>query len=838
MTKNEFSKLFKDRIVILDGAMGTMLQQSGMPTGVCPEKWATLNSELVGETQKSYVDADSDIIYTFTFGANPIKLAEFGLSEETYEINKTLAQIARKAAGESCLVAGDISSCGSLLQPFGTIGFEQAVENFKSQAKGLIDGGVDLFAIETMMDLQEARAALIAIKELCDKPIMVTLTYEGDRTLMGNDPVSSLITLQSLGADAVGCNCSSGPAEMVGLIRQMKPYAKVPLIAKANAGKPHLENGKTVFNMDAEGFSVYAEELVAAGANAIGGCCGTTPAFIKALKDKASAYMPVQVETKKCTLASSNRKTVQICDSMPFTIIGERLNPTGKKALKEALTNGNMDLVSSLAREQVEAGAMLLDVNAGVPGIDESETLKSMVNAITNSVSAPILIDTSNPDALEAALRIYPGRAIINSISAESEKINKMLPIAQKYGAMFVLLPVDDDGVPETADERIKIIEDIYQRAKKLGFSKEDILVDGLAMTIASNKDSALEALKVINWCKNEFDINTTIGLSNVSFGLPSREGINSAFLAMAVANGLTTAILNPNNQQLMQTVKATDAIVGRDENALSYIGLYFNKQVAQNAQSSSSRAINDSETSKDTKFVKDMKSTKNANTSKAQENEDISRKTLYNAILNGDSQSALDLANQAIIKGFSPRLIIDDELIPAIQRVGELYEQKLYFLPQLIRGAEAMEKAMKVLSPEIEGEEKQLEKSLGTIVIATVKGDVHDIGKNIVAMLLKNYGFNVLDLGKDVDAESIIEAVKANNADIVALSALMTTTMNQMPIVMSELKKEGLKCAMMVGGAVVDNKFAQSFGAHYSADAYSAVKLGKKLLNNNKTGC
>lgn len=805
MTKKEFRTLFEDRIVILDGAMGTLLQQSGMPGGLCPEKWAALNSGLVEEIQRLYVEAGADIIYTFTFGANPIKLGEFGLSEEAYELNKALAQTARRAAGDTCLVAGDISSCGSLLQPFGSIDFEQAVESFKSQVKGLIDGGVDLFVIETMMDVQEARAALIAIKEMCDKPVMVTLTYEGDKTLMGNDPVSSLITLQSLGADAVGCNCSSGPAEMVALIRQMKPYAKVPLIAKANAGKPHLENGKTVFNMDPEGFSVYVEDLVEAGANAIGGCCGTSPEFIKALKNKAAAYMPIQVEERKCGIASSNRGTVQINSSMPFTIIGERLNPTGKKALKEALLNGNMDVVSKLAREQEEAGAVLLDVNAGVPGIDETETLKRMVNAVTNSVSTPLLIDTSNPDALEAALRIYPGRAIINSISAEKEKLNRMLPIAKKYGAMFVLLPVDDDGVPETAEERIKIIKKIYQRAKRLGFSKQDILVDGLAMTIASNKDSAIEALKVINWCKNKYDINTTIGLSNISFGLPSREGINSAFLSMAVANGLTSAILNPNNQLLMQTAKAADALAGKDENGLRYIGLYSQKQTIQDNQAS--------------KPVNDMSAS--------------SKNTLFTAILNGDSESAVDLANQALIKGLSPRLLIDDELIPAIQKVGELYEKKIYFLPQLIRGAEAMERAMKVLSPKIEGEENEYKKVLGTVIIATVKGDVHDIGKNIVAMLLKNYGFNVIDLGKDVEAESIIEAAKTNNADIIALSALMTTTMNQMPVVMSKLKKEGLDCYMMVGGAVVDNRFAQSFGAHYSSDAYSAVKLAEKLIKN-----
>lgn len=812
MTKKEFRKLFKDRVIILDGGMGTMLQKAGMPSGVCPEKWATLNSGIVCDIQKNYVNSGADIIYTFTFGANPIKLSEFGLSQETYELNKALAKIARDAAEDSCLVAGDISSCGSLLHPFGNIMFEDAVDGFKTQIKGLLDGGADLFVIETMMDLQEARAALIAVKELCDKPVMVTLTYEGQRTLMGSDPVSALITLQSLGADAIGCNCSSGPAEMVDIIKQMKPYAKVPLIAKPNAGKPRLVDGVTVFDMDPEGFGAYTEDLIEAGVNAVGGCCGTTPDFIKKLFDIASEFKPIKVERKSYSIACSNRKIVEIHESLPFTVIGERLNPTGKKVLKEALLRNDMDVVSDLAREQAEAGAMLLDVNAGVPGIDEKETLKAMVNAVCNAVSEPILIDTSNADALEAALRIYPGRAIINSISGESEKIDKLLPLAKKYGAMFVLLPVDDNGVPETAKERIEIIKKVYSKAKELGFTKEDILVDGLVMTIASNAYSALETLKVISWCKNRYKINTTIGLSNVSFGLPAREYINSAFLSMAVSHGLTTAILNPNNQQMMQAVKASDALVGNDKNALTYIGLYSEQiMTKENALGNTDRNL--------------------AKTKK------ITSKTLYDAIINGDRVSAQELAKQALINGLSPKLLIDDELIPAIQRVGDLYEQKKYFLPQLIRGAEAMESAMALLTPEIERTGEKAKENPGTIVIATVKGDVHDIGKNIVAMLLKNYGFNVVDLGKDVEVGRIIEAAKANNADIIALSALMTTTMNQMPLVMSNLKKDKLKCSLMVGGAVVDNSFAETFGAYYTNDAYKAVKLAKELINKARIG-
>ena len=796
MTKKNFQKLFENRIVILDGAMGTLLQKLGMPAGVCPEKWAAGNAELVKLAQRRYGDAGSDILYTFTFGANSIKLSEYGLSAETYDLNKTLARVTREAAGENGLVAGDIGSCGSLLYPFGSIGFEDAVNSFKEQVKGLLDGGVDLFVIETMMDIQEARAALLAMKELCSLPVMATMTYEGQRTLMGTDPVSALVTLQSLGADAVGCNCSSGPAEMVDIIAQMKPYAKVPLIAKPNAGKPRLEKGKTVFDMDADHFASYAEALVSAGANGVGGCCGTAPDYIEKLIDVTKAMKPVQIERKPYSLACSNRKTVEIHPSLPFAVIGERLNPTGKKALKEALKNGDMETVSDLAQDQAEAGALLLDVNAGVPGIDEKETLTGMVYAVCNAVSAPVLLDTSNVGALEAALRIYPGRAVINSISGEKEKLETVLPLAKKYGAMFVLLPVDDAGVPETAEERIEIIKKVYKEAKKLGFGKEDILIDGLVMTVASNAQSALETLKVISWCTHKFKANTTMGLSNVSFGLPAREYINSSFLAMAISAGLSTAILNPNNEQMMQAVRASDALSARDKNALSYVGFYSGE----------------------------------AHTSKMRSNEEKIYNTLNEAIINGAGDKAGELTLRALDEGRSAREIIDENLIPAIQKVGELYEQKKYFLPQLIRGAEAMEKAMGILAPFLVKDPESADKSKGTIVIATVKGDVHDIGKNIVAMLLKNYGFDVIDLGKDVEGARIIEEAKAHNADIIALSALMTTTMGQMPKVMSLMKEAGLEAMLMVGGAVLDQRYAESFGAHYSNDAYSAVKLAERL--------
>lgn len=797
MTRQEFKDYFNKGIVILDGATGTQLYKSGMPVEACPEKWAAENPEALISVQKRYVESGSDILYTFTMGGNAIKLSEYGLKPQTRELNKRLAEITKNAAAGKALVAGDISSCGILLEPYGEIGFEESVESYKEQVKGLFEGGVDLFVIETMLDIQETRTALIAIRELCDLPVMVTMTFEdGTRTLMGTDPVTALVTLQSLGADAVGCNCSSGPAEMVDILKAMKPYAKVPLIAKPNAGKPRLVEGKTVFNMDADTFCSYAPALIEAGANALGGCCGTTPEYIRRLSGivhKLSARQPVKTAF---AMASSNRQTVFIHRERPLTVIGERLNPTGKKALREALIRNNMDVVAQLAREQMEAGAGLLDVNAGVPGLDEKKVLVSMVRAVLDAVPLPLCLDSSSPEALEAALRIYPGRAVINSISGEKVKLERILPLAAKYGAMFILLPIDDDGVPETAEERIAIIRKVYEAARAYGYSREDILVDGVVMTVATGGEAAGETLKVLNWCAQS-GFNTVVGLSNVSFGLPARENINAAFLAMAVANGLSSAILNPNSQQLMDIKRAADVLRARDLNAGEYIRYYSSQETKSGGTPQPARG----------------------------------KPAVYDAVLNGMSDQIADSVLADLDKGLSPKTIIDNSLIPAIQKVGLLYEEKKYFLPQLIKGAEAMQKAMEVLGPCLKKETGAGIGKKGTVVMATVKGDIHDIGKNIVVLLLKNYGFEVVDLGKDVPADRIIQAAKDNNADIIGLSALMTTTMTEMPKAARLAAEAGLKARIMVGGAVLDQEYAGSFGAYYSRDAYSAVKLAESLV-------
>ncbi|AUG57849.1 homocysteine S-methyltransferase family protein [Acetivibrio saccincola] len=802
MGKVSFRDFIKNNIVILDGATGTELQKRGMPLGVSPEKWALENPKILMDIQKSYIQAGSNVVYTCTFGGNRLKLAEFGLEDKVVEINRELAKISKEAAGDSAYVAGDISATGQFIEPFGDMPFEEAVEIYKEQVKGLLDGGVDLFIIETMVDIQEARAALIAVKESCNLPVCVSMTFdESKRTLTGTDPITALITLQSLGADVVGCNCSTGPEDMIEVIKEMKAYAKVPLLAKPNAGLPRLVNGKTEFDMDALEFSSYVKDLVEAGVNLLGGCCGTSPLYIEKIKENAKNLKPKAPCPKKVSCVTSARKTVFSGFDEPVIVVGERINPTGKKKLQEELKEGKKSEIRRFAFEQVEKGADILDVNVGMPGIDEKKTMVETLQFLSTIVEAPLCIDSSSYEVIEAALRVYPGRAIINSISAEKKKIEKLLPIAAKYGAMFILLPLNDEGVPEASQERCKIIEYVYKRALEYCFEKEDIIVDGLVMTVSSDQNAALETLKVIEWCRNEFGIGSILGLSNVSFGLPERNWINTAFLSMAIGRGLTMAIANPSSEILMSIKMACDVLMVKDKNSAKYIEKFGGK-----------------------------KSTKEKAVEKAEEKPHLSTlDKIYNAVLTGDRENIKELIDAAIKEGNEPSKIVDDYLIPAITKVGDLYDKREYFLPQLIQSAQTMKEAFGIVEPLlIKGDRKENKKC---VVLATVKGDIHDIGKNIVGLMLRNYGFKVIDLGKDVMSEKIVETAKRENAHIIGLSALMTTTMVEMREVVKLAKKEGVKAKIMIGGAVVDSDYAKEIGADgYSEDAYAAVKLAEKL--------
>ncbi len=796
MNKKEFKDFLSRGLVVLDGATGTELAKRGMPGGVCPELWCIENPSAVKDLQDKYISAGSNLIYTPTFGGNRCKLAEFGLEKRLHEINLTLAQMSKNNAG-SVLVFGDIAPTGRFVEPFGDLAFDDAVSIFKEQVSALLEGGVDGFVIETMLDIQEARAALIAVKELCDLPVMVSMTYEKDgRTLNGTDPVSALITLQSLGADAVGCNCSTGPSDMIKVIKTMKEFSRVPLLAKPNAGMPRLFNGVTSFDMGHDEFASYVEEFIAAGANLFGGCCGTTPDHIGAAAVKARGYRTLLRPAENVSAVSSARGSAVIGNGRPFAVVGERINPTGKKALQAELREGKTGIVQDFALEQQIKGAVILDVNMGLSGIDEKEMMLKSVRLLSRTTGLPLCIDSTIPEVVEAALRIYPGRALVNSISAEKERIEKTLPIAAKYGAMFILLPLNDAGIPVTLDERKEIVKYILSEGARYGYKNEDIVVDGLVMTVSSDKNAALMTLDLIEWCTREIGINTICGLSNVSFGLPSRDWINSSFLAMAVSRGLTMAIANPASELMMNTVFSSDALSGRDRNLSNYVQRF----------SGTGENIPAAKT-------------------------DLSPGDMvFESVLRGWDDRIESAVAKAVDSGIEPRKLVDGFLIPAITLVGDKYERKEYFLPQLIMSADTMRKAFTMIEPLLSESGKAAK--AGKLVIATVKGDIHDIGKNIVALMLRNYGFDVIDLGKDVPAETIIDAAAESKADIVALSALMTTTMTEMPSVIKLSRSRGLKLKFMIGGAVVDQNYADEIGADgYSRDAMEAVKLAKELV-------
>lgn len=813
MTRQEFRKLINDKIVLLDGATGSNLQNAGMPIGVCPEQWIIENEQVLIDLQKGYLEAGTDIVYAPTFTANRIKLAEYGLEEEIEFINRRLVQISKKAVAEanigsrSVYIAGDLTMTGEQLYPMGKLQFEELVTVYKEQVMYLVMEGVDVFILETMMSLQECRAAVLAIKEVCDLPIMVTLTFNEDlRTLYGTEPETAMVVLQELGADAVGVNCSTGPDQMSEVVARMKQVATIPIIAKPNAGMPVLIDGKTIYNMDAEEFAEKSRALIEAGANVIGGCCGTTVAHILQLAHVAKEYAPPVINTKKSARLTTERSVLDIDMHGQFMVIGERINPTGKKDLQAELREGSLDLVTAMAEEQVKNGAHILDINMGMNGIDEKEMMLKAIYEVTRVANVPLCIDSSHVDVIEAALRIYPGRALINSISFETEKMEKLLPIAKKYGAMFIVLPLSEKGLPKDIEEKKSIIESIIQKAEEIGLSKADIIVDALVNTIGANKQAAVEAMETIHYCKEQIGVATVCGLSNISFGLPERQFVNSTFLAFAIREGLTMAIANPSQDLLMNIAFASDLLLNKEGADLRYI-----TQVTERPVELTKKA---------------ERATKQEGASKTTDQHEI-----FEAVVKGNRKHIVEYVKEAMKEGKSPSEILDTLLIPAINHVGNLFDKQIYFLPQLIASAETMKTAIDYLEPLLkEGKE---ETKLGTIVIATVAGDIHDIGKNLVALMLKNYGFDVIDLGKDVPSEHIIQVAKEKNADIIALSALMTTTMMEMKKVIELKNALGLEVKVMIGGAVITQSFADEIGADgYSTDAQDAVRLVKSLLN------
>lgn len=838
MTREEFSTLSKGHILYLDGATGSNLVKAGMPSGVCPEQWILEHRDVMLKLQKDYVQAGTNILYAPTFTANRIKLAEYHLEKNMSAMIHELVAISREAAasspGHTVLVAGDLTMTGEQLKPMGKMELEDLIDIYKEQILSMVDAGVDLLVVETMMSLAETRAALIAAKEVCDLPVIATLTFEADgRTLFGTDAKTAAIVLESLGASAIGANCSTGPAQMESIISDMVTHTRIPVIAKPNAGLPFLdENGNTCYNMEAEEFAEEMDILVNAGAAILGGCCGTTPEFIRQIHDRfgTEAKATAARRPEGIRYLTSERITHSFGLEDGFFVVGERINPTGKKALQAQLKEGSFEKVIQFAEEQEACGAKVLDINMGMSGIDEKASMLRALEEVSGVTNLPLSLDSSYVEVLEAALRHYPGRALVNSVSLETEKFEKLLPIVAKYGAMFILLPLSDAGLPKDIDEKKEIIHKIYDRATSLGMSKEDIVVDGLVATVGANPKAALETLETIRYCKaNGFA--TICGLSNISFAMPERSFVNTAFLTLAIQAGLTMAIANPSQELLVSCALATDLLLNKEEAALRYIeyaGGVRERREEKEAELARKLSLLESQGAANGQ-TSNAGSVEKAAVEKGPQINEMQDK-LKTAVLKGNRNGIVKITKEALESGEKPAELLNQVLLPAINQVGEYFDQGKYFLPQLIASAEAMKNSIEILEPLLQtgsaGEEMPI------VVIATVEGDIHDIGKNLVALMLKNHGFHVIDLGKDVPQAKILETAREHHAEFIALSALMTTTMQRMREIVAAAKQEGITAKIIIGGAVITQEYADEIGADgYSKDAADAVKLAKSLM-------
>ena len=838
MTREEFITLSKDHILYLDGATGSNLVKAGMPSGICPEQWILEHQDVMLQLQKDYVQVGTNILYAPTFTANRVKLAEYHLEKNMTSMIRDLVAISKKAAestpGHPVYVAGDLTMTGEQLKPMGKMELETLIDIYKEQILCLVDAGADLLVVETMMSLAETRAALIAAKEVCDLPVIATLTFEADgRTLFGTDAKTAAIMLESLGASAIGANCSTGPAQMENIISEMVSHTRIPVIAKPNAGLPFLdENGTTCYNMEAEEFAEEMEVLVNAGATILGGCCGTTPEFIRQIHERFGTDAKVAASRRPDGIRylTSERITHSFGLDDGFFVVGERINPTGKKALQAQLREGSFEKVIQFAEEQEACGAKVLDINMGMSGIDEKASMLRALEEVSGVTNLPLSLDSSYVEVLEAALRNYPGRALVNSVSLETEKFEKLLPIVAKYGAMFILLPLSDAGLPKDIEEKKEIIHKIYDRALSLGMCKEDIVVDGLVATVGANPKAALETLETIRYCK-ENGFATICGLSNISFAMPERSFVNTAFLTLAIQAGLTMAIANPSQELLMSCALAADLLLNKEEAALRYIeyaGGVRERREEKEAELAKKLALleNQGTTAKTGTAGNAAKEATTDNGPQINEMQD----KLKTAVLKGNRNGIVKITKEALESGEKPAELLNQVLLPAINQVGEFFDQGKYFLPQLIASAEAMKNSIEVLEPLLQtggtGEE------MPVVVIATVEGDIHDIGKNLVALMLKNHGFHVIDLGKDVPQAKILESAKEHHAEFIALSALMTTTMQRMREIVAAAKEEGITAKIIIGGAVITQEYADEIGADgYSKDAADAVKLAKSLM-------
>lgn len=783
-----FLQSYNKGILIFDGAMGTMLQRTGMETGALPELYNIEEPSKILNIHKEYINAGADIITTNTFQANKYKLKDSAYSVE--EVIKAGVGVA-KAAGAKW-VALDIGPIGKIMKPLGELSLSEAYEIFKQQVIAGDEAGADLILIETFSDIYEAKAAILAAKENSKLPVFCTMTFQQDgRTFLGTDPLTAVVVLQGLGVDGLGFNCSLGPKEMLPIVLQMLEYAKVPVMVQSNAGLPRIVGEETVFPVGPKEFALYAKEMAEAGVRIIGGCCGTTPEHIREIKQALRDIQPREREINAFTAVASATKTV-ILDGKT-TIIGERINPTGKKRLKEALRNNQLELLVSEAIEQTNAGAEILDVNVGLPEIDERATLEKTILEIQGVVETPLQIDTINVEALEAAVRIYNGKPIINSVNGKAKVMEEVLPIVKKYGACVIGLTLDDNGIPHTAEERLEIAKKIMLEALKHGVPKEDLLIDCLVVTASAQQSMVKETIKALSLIKKELGLKTVLGISNVSFGLPQRELLNRTFLAAALSAGLDAPIVDPLSKEIIHTIEAYKVLNNEDHEAKDYIKSVGLNQPVINSSISTDKPIEE-------------------------------------LIIEGRRSEVVEKVEE-LLKSHGPLEIIDQYFIPTLDKIGKAYENGKLFLPQLLRSGEAVKVGLETIKDKANNGLAGLNR--GKILLATVKGDIHDIGKNIAKMLLENYGFDIIDLGKDVDIEEIVKTVKEHDIKLVGLSALMTTTVKNMALTIEALKKEAPNCRVMVGGAVLNSEYAEMINAdYYAVDGQEGIRIARSIFN------
>ncbi len=820
-----------ERVVILDGAMGTMLQERGMEPGQCPELFGVENPSILRDIHSLYIEAGADIIQTNTFGGNAFKLSEYGLAEQVDEINGETVRIAKEAARGRAWVAASIGPTGKMLSPMGDCSFDDLYAAFTQQIMACEKAGADLISIETMTDIGEMRAALIAARSNSRLPVIAHMTFEPEgRSMMGTDPVTALIIMEALQPLAIGANCSGGAQQLLPVIKQMGQWTDRFLSVEPNAGLPQLVDGKTVFPDSPEDMAEYALLLRAAGANIIGGCCGTTPLHIQAMARALKGMTLIQRPARKVLALASRSQHVIIGDEQPLAFIGERINPTARKKLAQDIKDGKMHMVVEEARQQVESGAPILDVNMGVPGIDEAQAMQKAIQEIQSAVDVPVSIDSTNAQAIEAGLKQFVGRPLINSTTGEDKQLDIVLPLAKKYGAAVLGLCLNEEGIPDRAEERLAIARKIYQRAKEYGLRDEDIYIDTLVKTASAEQAHVMETIKALQMVKRELGVGTVLGVSNVSHGLPARDILNSTYLAMAWGAGVDLPIINPFDKRMMDATQAAAVLLNRDIGSSKYIEKYHDYQPIHQAQRHPvCEQCNIPELLSHSLAVGSTPGPEKPPVSKELSPSQDIKGRLQQAVLQGNRDGIETLIEEALQEGIDPLDIVNQGLIPGIEQAGELYDKKRFFLPQLMMAAETMKKAFSKLRPLLKEDSGT---SRGVIVMATVEGDIHDIGKNIVSVLLENYGFRVVDLGKDVPAAAILDAAEKEKADIIGLSALMTTTMPRMAEVIAGVRERNMSCKVMVGGAVLTEDYASQIGADaYSEDARAAVVTAQRLL-------